>query len=249
MKTLRGDAGRFPQRPYFSDREIEKICADELRKVGLYPSHPEPVRIERFIEKRFKVSPTYAELPDGVLGFTKFDTNGVREVVIAARGRIGKVGLRSAAPLSPIKPNLPWHAYGSMHLEDELASEMARLAQPVRVAGLRQTIQRDLRSAYRTRLKQLADSIEMPARASDRRAKRLHVVALGLGRLWAGSDKSRASARLEYREGLLRHITADGIEDRVAIGHDLREIVGVVIVIFHQPQCRGDSHGLQRSRS
>ena len=84
MKTLRGGAGRFPERPYFSDRVIEKMCADELRKVGLYPSQPEPVRIERFIEKRFRISPTYAELPDGVLGFTEFDTNGVTEVVIAA---------------------------------------------------------------------------------------------------------------------------------------------------------------------
>lgn len=84
MKTLRGGAGRFRERPYFSDRVIEKMCADELRKVGLYPSQPEPVRIERFIEKRFKISPTYAELPDGVLAFTEFDTNGVREVVIAA---------------------------------------------------------------------------------------------------------------------------------------------------------------------
>jgi hypothetical protein len=84
MKIMRGGAGRFPERPYFSDREIEKLCVDELRKVGLYPSHPGPVRIERFIEKRFKVSPTYADLPDGVLGFTKFDANGVREIVIAA---------------------------------------------------------------------------------------------------------------------------------------------------------------------
>jgi hypothetical protein len=84
MKILRDGASHFPERPYFSDREIEKMCADELRKAGLYPSQPQPVRIERFIEKRFKVSPIYADLPDGVLGFTRFDTNGVREVVIAA---------------------------------------------------------------------------------------------------------------------------------------------------------------------
>ena len=112
---------------------------------------------------------------------------------------------------------------------------MARLAQSVCVAGLRQAIERDLRSAYRARLEQLGDSIEVPARASDWRAERFYVVALGLWRLWAGSDKGRASARLEDREGPLRHIAADGIEDRVAISHDPREIVGVVIDNFISP--------------
>lgn len=61
------------------------MCVEELRAVQLLPAEPSPVRIDRFIERRFKVSPRYEELPDGVLGFTKFGPDGVTEVVIATQ--------------------------------------------------------------------------------------------------------------------------------------------------------------------
>lgn len=60
------------------------MCVEELRAVQLLPAEPSPVRIDRFIERRFKVSPRYEDLPDGVLGFTKFGPRGVVDVVIAA---------------------------------------------------------------------------------------------------------------------------------------------------------------------
>jgi len=85
MKTFRATSGPFRTRPYYEDREIESICADELARVGLLPSAPAPVRIERFIEKRFNVTPTYADMGEGVLGLTKFDSNGVAEVLISQR--------------------------------------------------------------------------------------------------------------------------------------------------------------------
>lgn len=84
MRTLRSRTGPSAERPYFTLDEIDRMCASELRAVGLYPSKPEPVRIERFIEKRFGVSPVYEELPDGVLGFTLFSQRGVKEVVISS---------------------------------------------------------------------------------------------------------------------------------------------------------------------
>jgi hypothetical protein len=71
------------ERPFYEDREIEAICTDALREVGLLPTQPQAVRIDRFIEKRFGVVPTYEDLPDGVLGLTRFGKNGVREVVVA----------------------------------------------------------------------------------------------------------------------------------------------------------------------
>jgi hypothetical protein len=77
-------SGRPNKAPYFTSSQIDNICCDELRSVGLYPSSPEPIRIDRFIEKRFKVSPQYEEMPDGVLGFTRFGKNGVKAVVISA---------------------------------------------------------------------------------------------------------------------------------------------------------------------
>lgn len=83
MKTFRTKNGPFRQRQYFSPEEIESICVDELSKVGLYPSEPGPIRIERYVEKRFSISPTYDILPDGVLGYTRFGRNGVESIVIS----------------------------------------------------------------------------------------------------------------------------------------------------------------------
>jgi hypothetical protein len=83
MKTHRTKIGPFSERPYYSLEEVEQICTDELRKVGLFPEEPEPIRIDRFIEKRFKVDPRYEELPEGLLGCTKFGPKGMQEMIIS----------------------------------------------------------------------------------------------------------------------------------------------------------------------
>lgn len=83
MKSIRSRSGPFSERPHFQLREIEEICATELRTAGLYPSTPQAIRIDRFVEKRFGVSPSYEPLPDGVLGFTRFGAKGVEAVVVA----------------------------------------------------------------------------------------------------------------------------------------------------------------------
>src|SRR2546422_283147 len=83
MRSYRATSGPFAERPYYELNEIERICADELDGVGLYPSRPEPVRVERFIEKRFNVSATYEELPAGVLGYTRFNRDGVEAIVVS----------------------------------------------------------------------------------------------------------------------------------------------------------------------
>lgn len=83
MRTYRANAGPFRERPYYQLSEVEKMCMDELRLVELYPETPSPIRIDRFLEKRFKVTPTYDDLPVGVLGFTVFGEKGVHKIVIA----------------------------------------------------------------------------------------------------------------------------------------------------------------------
>src|SRR5207249_10436377 len=83
MKTFRATSGPFAEQPYYELKEIERICTEELHAVGLYPSRPEPVRVERFIEKRFNVSATYEELPPGVLGYTRFNRGGVEAIVVS----------------------------------------------------------------------------------------------------------------------------------------------------------------------
>jgi hypothetical protein len=84
MRTIRSTTGPFFERPHFKPGEIEQICTKELRAAGLYPSRPEPIRIERFIEKRFGISAIYEKLPERVLGFTRFGTTGVTEIVVSS---------------------------------------------------------------------------------------------------------------------------------------------------------------------
>lgn len=83
MKVGRRAHGQFAQQPYFSPADIDNLCTRELRACALYPSQPEPIRIDRFIEKRFGVSPCYELLPEGVLGFTEFGPRGVIRMVIS----------------------------------------------------------------------------------------------------------------------------------------------------------------------
>ena len=83
MKTFHTSTGPFAERPYYKDEEIEKTCEDELRAVGLFPNAPSPIRIDRFIEKRFGVTPRYVELEHDVLGFTVFGAKGVQDVIVA----------------------------------------------------------------------------------------------------------------------------------------------------------------------
>jgi hypothetical protein len=82
MKPFR--TGQTHKAPYFTPSQIDNMCCDELRGVGLLPTSPEPIRIDRFIEKRFHLCPQYEELPPGVLGFTRFGKNGVKAVVISS---------------------------------------------------------------------------------------------------------------------------------------------------------------------
>jgi hypothetical protein len=96
MKYFRDKSGQFLERPHFEPIEIDRICDDELRKENLFPATPSAIRIERFVEKRFGVTPEYDDLPEGVLGYTRFGNNGVEAIVISAvlDAAVGKVSER-----------------------------------------------------------------------------------------------------------------------------------------------------------
>ena len=83
MRTFRASAGPFSERPYYKPDEVDRICMEALRLTELFPAEPEPIRIERFIEKRFKVTPEYRDLGQGVLGMATFGRNGVQSIAIA----------------------------------------------------------------------------------------------------------------------------------------------------------------------
>lgn len=82
MKNLRSHAGPFAERPFYRDHEIEEICLEALRATDCLPDGPRPIRIERFITKRFGVTPDYDSLPEGVLGYTKFGPKGVQGIYV-----------------------------------------------------------------------------------------------------------------------------------------------------------------------
>ncbi len=83
METFRARSGPFLDQYYYEDREFEAIAADALNSVGLFPATPEPIRVERFIEKRFDIAAQYEDLPNGLLGFTRFGSEGAEEVVVS----------------------------------------------------------------------------------------------------------------------------------------------------------------------
>ena len=83
MRTYKPRTGPFLEGVYYEDQDFEDIAIDELRKVDLFPSAPEPIRIERFIGKRNGITPDYRDLPIGVLGYTRFAWNGPVEVVVS----------------------------------------------------------------------------------------------------------------------------------------------------------------------
>jgi hypothetical protein len=83
VRTYRSRSGGFQERPFFKDEDIEAICLSELQNVQLLPLSPAPIRIDRFIEKRFRISHQYEDLTDGVLGLTVFGGNGVEAVIVA----------------------------------------------------------------------------------------------------------------------------------------------------------------------
>jgi len=71
------------EQPFFPKGEIDQICTDVLAAAGLLPSKPAPIRVERFVEKHFGVTPSYEDTPDGVLGFTRFGAKGVEDIVLS----------------------------------------------------------------------------------------------------------------------------------------------------------------------
>ena len=83
MKPFR--AGPSSKQPYFTpSADRPDLLRRTAQTKAFSRTSPEAIRIDRFIEKRFRVSPQYEDLPAGVLGFTKFGKNGVRAVVISA---------------------------------------------------------------------------------------------------------------------------------------------------------------------
>ena len=68
VKIIRARTGPFVEQHYYEDAAFEEMAMAELSGVGLLPERPEPVRVDRFIEKRFGIVAEYVDLPAGVMG-------------------------------------------------------------------------------------------------------------------------------------------------------------------------------------
>ena len=100
MRTYRAKSGPFADRPHYKLPEIDRICGDALKAAGLMPDSPEAVRIDRFVEKHFKIVPRYEALSDGVLGYTAFGAGGVTAIVVTTAldeegGRVSERRIRT----------------------------------------------------------------------------------------------------------------------------------------------------------
>ncbi len=83
MKSYSARSGNFNKRPYYDLKDVERMCVAELRMIGLCPEKPAPIRIDRFLEKRFgSAIVRYDTVPAGILGYTIFGPKGVQRIVI-----------------------------------------------------------------------------------------------------------------------------------------------------------------------
>ena len=76
MQRFKASSGPFEYQLRFSPDEIDNMCLEALEKAGCIPKAPEPIRIDRLIEKQFTPNISYEEIKPGVLGYTAFNSNG-----------------------------------------------------------------------------------------------------------------------------------------------------------------------------
>jgi len=85
MKYFRSRNSATSTRPYYTVDEVEDMCSSELQRSGCLLLEPGPIRIERFIEKRFGVTPEYADIGDDILGFSRFGLRGVNAIIVSKK--------------------------------------------------------------------------------------------------------------------------------------------------------------------
>jgi hypothetical protein len=76
MKERRDSASPFGISLWFPEGEIDDICLSALKANKCLPAEPGVVEIETFIERQFRCAAEYEDLGAGVLGFTRFGTDG-----------------------------------------------------------------------------------------------------------------------------------------------------------------------------
>jgi hypothetical protein len=76
MKEFRAKEGPYPLRLQYEISEIDDICQDALKSCALLPTEPQPIKVDRFLEKYFQVRVIYEDMEDDIMGCTIFDRKG-----------------------------------------------------------------------------------------------------------------------------------------------------------------------------
>lgn len=85
MKMVRDSSGRFPERPFFPEGEIEGIMGQVLAAAG-NPRLPGLPAVDMdMLMFNLHLEPQYTALPDGVLGATRFGSDGTPEITVSER--------------------------------------------------------------------------------------------------------------------------------------------------------------------
>lgn len=80
MRHYRTPGSILTERTYYSRAEIEKMASDELRAAQCWPAKPEPIALERYLQRRHGLEPEITELDPGLMGSADF-TNPRQPVI------------------------------------------------------------------------------------------------------------------------------------------------------------------------
>ena len=77
------NSGPFLEYFFIPDKRIERIAEERLTSLGLMPSSPGPVSVERYCDKRWGFPEDYVDLPKGVLGEAVFSESGLVSISVS----------------------------------------------------------------------------------------------------------------------------------------------------------------------
>ena len=74
--------GPFLESFFIPQERIDRVAQERLLSLGLMPSSPGPVPIERYCDKRWGFTEDYVDLPAGILGNAVFSEEGIVSIRI-----------------------------------------------------------------------------------------------------------------------------------------------------------------------
>lgn len=116
MRHYRTPGSILTERTFFSRAEIEKMANDELRSVGCRPQQPEPIALEKYLQRRHGLEAVITDLDPGLMGSADL-TNPRQPVISIATEIFNGPAPRYRSTLAHEIGHLVLHA--SLFLEEE----------------------------------------------------------------------------------------------------------------------------------